>query len=268
MIYERRLKEQKEELFLCYGGWDQDLQPGQQYGPVIRDTYIIECCTGGSGSVIINGTEFPVKAGDCYFLLPGDVVMHTADVVSPRSGVFCSVGGLQVGAYLNSAGITSEMPFAPKEAFCAITEYVERLVRTKDEPDRGLPLRQAAYLYGIFGELLRYSGTVKRQKNFVDTVIQRMEICYPESLPVSRLAAEVGLERCYFSVQFKKETGLSPHQYLARLRIRKACILLDHGGRNVTEVSEAVGISPENFSRQFKRWMKITPSQYIRSRKV
>lgn len=267
MIYERRLKEQKEEMFLCYGGWDQDLKPGQRYGPVIRDTYIIECCTGGKGSVIINGTEYPVKGGDCYFLLPGDTVIHTADTVTPRTGVFCSVSGLRVGNYLRAAGISSDHPFAPQNVFDEILEFVEKLVRTKSDSDYGAPLRQAAYLYSIFGALLRCSGRQVLQKGTVDKAIHQMETCYPEPLSVSALAAEVGLERCYFSVLFKKETGLSPYQYLSRLRIRKAGVLLDQGECSIAEAAEAVGIPPNNFSRLFKKWMMTTPSQYVRSRK-
>ena len=34
---------------------------GPVYGPVIRDVYLFECCTGGRGSVIINGQEFPFQ---------------------------------------------------------------------------------------------------------------------------------------------------------------------------------------------------------------
>jgi len=71
MILERKSNRRDEAVRFCYGGWDRNLEPGVRYGPVIRDTYVIECCTGGFGSAIINGVEFPVQAGDCYILLPG-----------------------------------------------------------------------------------------------------------------------------------------------------------------------------------------------------
>ena len=266
MIFEHRLKEQKEDMFLCYGGWDKDLKPGQIYGPIIRDTYIIECCTGGKGSVIINGTEFPVTEGDCYFLLPGDTVIHTTDEVEPRTGVFCSVAGLRIGSYLSAAGITSEKPYAPKDAFYGITELVEQLVQSKDDSDLGAGVRQMGYLYSIFGVLLQYCENTQRRGTTVEKAIHMMEMCYPEELPVSRLAAEVGLERCYFSVQFKKETGVSPYQYLARLRICKACMLLEQGDCNISMAASAVGIAPENFARQFKRWMGVSPGTYLQQR--
>ena len=268
MIFEHKLKAHKEDIFLCYGGWDRDLLPGQVYGPVVRDTYIIECCTGGKGSVIINGKEFTVEGGDCYFLLPGDVVTHTADSVDPRTGVYCSVAGLRVGGYLSAAGITSESPFASKEMFLEITDLVEKLVQSKDDTDNGASLRRLGYLYEIFGVLLRNTGSQPLRGSAVTKAIHMMETCYPNALPIAKLAREVGLERCYFSTQFKKETGLSPYQYLARLRVQKACVLLEQANLSVAAVAMAVGIPPENFARLFKKWMNTTPRQYINAGKM
>jgi len=91
-----------------------------------------------------------------------------------------------------------------------------------------------------------------------------METCYHEPLTVEMIAAEVGLERCYFSTQFKAQTGQSPYRYLTQLRIRKACTLMEHTGCSVGKTASAVGIPPENFSRLFKQWMQVTPAQYRR----
>ena len=264
MIHERKSKRQDDDVRFCYGGWDRNLEPGIRYGPVIRDTYVIECCTGGFGSVIINGMEFPVKAGDCYILLPGDTVIHTADTVNPRSGVFCSVDGLRIGRYLAKAGITSQNPFAPKEAFAPICKLVEKLVRMKDDMDAGLKLRQMSCIYEILGELLRCTDASGEKSDLIQKALNMMETCYHEPLTVEIIAAEVGLERCYFSTQFKAQTGQSPYRYLTQLRIRKACTLIEHTGCSVGTAASAVGIPPENFSRLFKQWMQMTPAQYRR----
>lgn len=265
MKHEHKSQSADGELRLCYGGWDKDLEPGIRYGPVIRDTYLIECCTGGFGSVIINGTEFAIKGGDCYFLLPGDTVIHTASFEEPRRGVFCSLEGLQIGGILTKAGITSLHPFAPEGAFQPITDLVEKLVRMKDAQDAGARYRRLACMYEIFGVLLACTGAAPEKSDPVQKAIHMMEARYHEELSVSRIAGEVGLDRCYFSTQFKAQTGFSPYQYLSRLRIRKACALLEHTLCDVTTAANAVGIPPENFARIFGKWMHMTPVSYRKS---
>ena len=43
---------------------EYDLLPGEHYGPIIRNVYIIECCVEGYGSVIINDKELEKKIGN------------------------------------------------------------------------------------------------------------------------------------------------------------------------------------------------------------
>ena len=89
-----------------------------------------------------------------------------------------------------------------------------------------------------------------------------MEASYDQPLTVQDLAKEAGLERCWFSTVFKERTGLSPYDYLSRLRIRKACELMDRTHHPLSVVASAVGIDPENFARVFKKYMGLTPSAY------
>lgn len=243
-------------------GSDYDLQPGARCGPIIRNIYIIECCTGGLGTVVVNGREFPVKAGDCYILLPGDTIIHTADEVTPRRGYWCAVDGARVGHYLAMAGIRSEMPFAPPEAFGEITRQLEILFHMREENDPGADLRRSACLYTIFGELLRRRTVAVDRDSIVQKAVSVMEARYDQPLTVEQIAADVGLERCYFSTVFKTETGTSPHRYLTGLRLEKACTLMDQEGCTVAEAAASVGLDPENFSRLFRRYMGTTPGEY------
>lgn len=253
-------------LYAC--ARDSNLTPGVRYGPVIRDAYIIDCCTGGYGSVIINGNEYPIKPGDCVILLPGDIVIHTADKKEPRRGVWCSVNGLLIDSYLSALGITSINPYAPKESFDRVVYHIEEMLNMKEDNDPGADLRRHGCMSAMFGEMMRYSKPSNDSSIYIQKAINIMEIRYAETLKVSSIASELGLERCYFTTLFKKVTGKTPHTYLNELRIRKSCTLLSDGNLSINEVSQAVGIDPVGFARIFKKYIGILPGEFIKKTAV
>lgn len=266
MLYEHFVKEHREEPSICHCGRDENLKPGVRFGPVIRDIYIVECCTDGFGSVIINGTEFPLQKGDCYFLFPGDTVTHTAAEVNPREGVWCAMDGLGIGAVLRKAGITSTSPFAPKEAFREITEAVSRVVDMREENDAGADLRRTSLIYSVLGALMKHTSVSSDKNIWVKKAVGIMETNYHESITIEDIAFEIGLDRSYFSTLFKAQTGMTPHAYLTSLRIKKACTLMGQQNISVSDAALSVGLDPRNFARLFKKETGKTPKEYLKNK--
>ncbi len=264
MLYQRFLKEHSDAPTLCYAARDKNLTPGVTYGPVIRDVYIVECCVSGYGSVIINGAEFTVSPGDCYILLPGDTIIHTADKTEPRSGVWCALSGLDVGRCLARAGIDSKHPYAPNSAFKKITDIIEKMLVIKSKQDMGADLYRTACIYEMLSALLdgySYSDS----DSLINKAIGFIEAQYYKKLTVTDVANAVGLERSYFSTVFKQKTGITPHEYINRFRIQKSCIMLKQGVSSVASVADAVGLDPQNFARIFKKEMGMSPLCYKKS---
>ena len=66
---------------------------------------------------------------------------------------------------------------------------------------------------------------------------------------------------------FKKETGLSIEDYVARMRIQKAADLLSSPDCRVTDAALAVGFQNiPYFSTVFKKYMGVTPKEYKEKR--
>ena len=246
-------------VYAC--GRDENLEPGATFGPVIRDVYVIECCFSGYGGVVINGKEYAVRPGDAYFLMPGDVVLHTADVEEPRTGVWCFVDGLQVGRALSEAGISTESPFAQPCVFKEIYREVEEIVSLEHDDSIGADFRRTACIYRILAALHK-DHKKNDSYSLITKSIGMMETQYDTHLTVDSLAAAVGLERSYFSVLFKKSTGCSPHEYLSKLRVKKACTLIREYDYPISQVAEKVGLDTANFARTFKKMTGKTPREY------
>ncbi|WP_304821835.1 helix-turn-helix domain-containing protein [Candidatus Binatus sp.] len=83
------------------------------------------------------------------------------------------------------------------------------------------------------------------------------------NLSLFELASEVDMSPYHFCRLFKRSTGLSPHQYLQRERIRRARDLLAEHRLTVAEVAGELGFSDQShFARTFSRSVGATPRDY------
>ena len=89
------------------------------------------------------------------------------------------------------------------------------------------------------------------------------EAHYAEPLRIEQLIRHIGYSRSRFFALFKNHTGLSPNDYLIRLRIRKSEELLRTTSRSIAQVAADVGLpNTTYFSTVFKRYIGRTPTDY------
>ncbi|MFM0155403.1 MULTISPECIES: helix-turn-helix domain-containing protein [Paraburkholderia] len=81
-----------------------------------------------------------------------------------------------------------------------------------------------------------------------------------ESIGLADIASSAGLTRMHFASQFRRATGMRPHEYLLRRRIEHAQHLLAQSRHNVLDVALSCGFrSQAHFTTVFKRLVGETP---------
>jgi AraC-like DNA-binding protein len=89
---------------------------------------------------------------------------------------------------------------------------------------------------------------------------------YFEPLTVADLAAAAALSPAYFSREFKRVYGESPHEYLLTRRLERAASSLRTTDRTVTEIAFSVGLSSlGSFTTSFTRIYGRSPKTYRES---
>ena len=102
--------------------------------------------------------------------------------------------------------------------------------------------------------------------NDLEPVLNHMRGHFQEDIPMQRLAAMVGVSQRQFHRLFRSHFGISPNQYLIRMRVLAARDLLLSDRRTVAEIAYALGFCDDTlFIRQFKSRMGMTPLQYRKS---
>jgi AraC family transcriptional regulator len=84
-----------------------------------------------------------------------------------------------------------------------------------------------------------------------------------EPLTIDDMAKEACMNKFHFLKLFKQRYGVTPHQYLVRLKLEHARTLLSSGKYSVSEACQQIGFeSPATFTHLFKRIYGFLPSKF------
>jgi len=97
----------------------------------------------------------------------------------------------------------------------------------------------------------------------VGRIQQYIEQHFGENITVGKLAEMVYLSESTMNRLFKKETGLTPFEYLIETRVGKSKIMLGRKNMHITDIAIRCGFnSNSHFTSCFKRVTGISPSEY------
>jgi len=86
-----------------------------------------------------------------------------------------------------------------------------------------------------------------------------------EHLTLETLAGEAGLSPYHFLRTFERSTGVTPHQYVLRARLRKAALRLARGAEPITGLAFDCGFGDvSNFNRAFRGEFGVSPRAFRR----
>lgn len=238
--------------------------------------YELEYFLRSEGGIIVDGTYLPFSAGEINFRKPGQVVQG----VPPYE---CYI--LMVDMVGNTSRSQEMMFGCPEEAQ---ERYENPLLESL--PNRIVPTKKDL-LSGLFESILRNQNTtgelaafqVRSSLNFLlselfrgtadqhntgNTAAIRRSIRYIREnflspISVDKLILDSGLSHSCFHRRFLEETGLTPGQFIASLRMEQAKNLLSVTRIPVGEIGSLCGY-PDHvyFSRIFRQSTGLSPSAY------
>ncbi|SFP19832.1 AraC-type DNA-binding protein [Amycolatopsis rubida] len=113
------------------------------------------------------------------------------------------------------------------------------------------------------------AAATEHELNPVSQVIRYVQEHMNEPVTVADLADHVAMSPSAFAHLFREVTGMSPYQFVKRMRLDRARTLLVEEGLSVSEVAREVGYtSLSHFITEFKRHFGVTPRAYAETQRT
>lgn len=232
----------------------------QRYtGPLVapqdsaHDTWEVITLLRGKGAFHVPPAVYPLMPGYTYLVPPN--IAHREVVHTVVDIVWLGLGG----PWLEH--VPSHQILAVESA--TLPPLIEQLwlCSQRRAPYIGIELDGLAH--AIVGRFYRlHSEAAQHGSDRLDTVIGYMQQHFAEDVSMAKLAAIGGWSAGYCYRLFKQRMGVTPGQYLTRLRVETALTLLRQTKLPIQEIAAHVGYDDAlYFSRVCKKLTGRTPSQ-------
>ena len=247
--------------------------------PHEHDFYELIVIRSGDGCHRIGSLEYPIYPGEVFFLQPG--VLHSFSEFSHLTLLnfmfrldsfqqyYERLEALTGFRTLIAPLKNGELLMLDDTAVCALGLLVDRISSEQVSRSPGfhiaVELSLCEALLCIARNLHRVGrDNIKSLKmaGVLDFIAKNLTA----NLSLTHLAGVAGMSLTHFRRSFKEATGLSPVQYLLRLRVSKAQELLTGSSLSLAEIAADTGFGNVNyFSRQFTHVAGISPGAYRKS---
>ena len=227
-----------------------------------RDVYILHYVTSGKG--VFLDSVFDENNG--YLVVPNELEIVQADNENPYEVYWIMFRGIAATDILKKCDLAkhnSVFQFS-KNKQCA-----EILRKVLFEATPMNELEESYIMQAAFYQIIALHMSEKNELSVDITVPQKVrsfiEINYHQQIKIEDIAKENNYTRNHLYKLFKKEYGISPQEYLLKLRIENAKLLLRDNTKSisVSDVAHAVGFTDcLYFSRLFRKRTGISPTEF------
>ena len=148
-------------------------------------------------------------------------------------------------------------------------DILEKLIRLYS--NKGTALQDDITASGLLTQLMvscinaadkKRKITGQRSADYVGEIQNFIDNNYQDNISLDHLAQAFSINKFYLQKLFKKRSGLSPNEYLTRVRLEKAKNLLRTADSTIIQIAQEVGYTASYFDNVFKKFEGITPQTY------
>lgn len=159
-----------------------------------------------------------------------------------------------------------------------IINVMNRILRERERADIGNELLNYLLVMELFILISRalkmeWENSIKNKspkiKELIHASVSFINNNFERDISVGDISKFVFLSTSYFTRAFKEEIGISPMNYLLKVRVDRAKELLEESELKISDIALQVGFSnQQRFNEMFKKYAGITPMQYRKQKRI
>jgi AraC family transcriptional regulator len=229
----------------------------------VRDAHSLSYVRSGSFGCRTLGDEHELVAGAVMVVRPGREYMATHEHHGCGDQCLSIRLSPELADPLGEVWRLARVPPLPE------LMVLGELVQAAAEGRTGVGVDEAAFLFVMKASAIASGGqqvfgkvNAKERRRAVEAALW-LEANAAAPVSLEGAAREAGLSPFHFLRLFARVIGVTPHQYLLRIRLRRAAKLLAGEDLPVTEVALESGFADlSNFVRTFHRAAEMSPGKF------
>ncbi len=233
-----------------------------------KTCHLFHYVVAGKGHLSYNGKEYDIKAGEFFYIAPGDQPYYRPDPKDPWAYEWIGISGSNATKLIHLAHISADNPVGQDKAR-ELKRYFDAIYSAQNPEKGSFTLDALAALYGFFGKISHpevSQAHVSAKQAHIAAAKEFIENNYAFSISVEDVAKSVGVSPNYLSNIFNEIESSSPKRYLTQTRMEKAALLLRSGQYKIKEVAAMVAYPNQlHFSAAFHKYFGVSPVSYKKS---
>jgi len=228
---------------------------------------ILMYCVEGTGWLQTDGKQEQVGKGDLVFLEAKLPHSYHSDLEHPWSIYWMHFAGSGVGDIQRRLEVSNHSPILHVGVRTDLIMIMTEAIRTISNGYSFSDLFHAATcLQSFISSIYQIKTYAKLQSNNsfgLESLMHFMRQNIREVYTLEQLAEQMCMSKYHFARKFKDRTGYSPIDYFTRMKIQKACELLETTAIDIKEISAYLSFcNPFYFSEVFKKIIGHSPREY------
>ena len=245
----------------CPGGYSRGIE--------VIGFYILHYVINGCGTYSLNGSKFPVKAGDTFLVYPNMQITYKADQNDPWEYCWIGFDGADARILMDAAGFSIENPVVYPSSPEKIYQLIKDIYQCKGQEIYQL-ISMTAGFYSLLACLIEDAAKKSPTESNRIGLSHVQQACdfiannYSKPITIEDIASHTNLSRSQLYRVFIRHISVSPLQYLREFRLREACNIMQQNPESIKNIAYTTGFeNPLYFSTLFKRIIGETPSEYV-----